>query len=447
MMYPRLKLAKNLLKKDGTIFISIDENEYTNLKKICDEIFGAENFIGDIIRKTKSMTNDTSNGFNLQHEFLVIYSKSSNDALLKGETKKLSNYKNIDNDPNGNWVSGDPSAKSGGKSTYFEIKNPYTNRIDYPPKGRFWAFNEKTLQKYIENGKIKFKKEHRNSERGFIFKRYEKDLKTKKSPVDSLFAVSNEYMNQAATKQLSVIFPESNFSYPKPVSFIEKIVKYGSEEDSIILDFFSGSATTAHAIINLNKELNSNRKYIMIQIPEENVESIRTSNQTYENIAEIGKERIRRAGEKIKKESKNKDLDIGFKVFKLDSSNLNKWDPDYHNLEETLIDSSNNIKEDRTEQDLIYEIMLKYGVDLTLPIEKHSLNGNDLYSIGFGKLVICLDDDITQDIVKSLIELKEDLKPEGMRVVLKDNGFASDSDKANIKETLKNNGVEELVTI
>ena len=192
MMYSRLKLARNLLAENGIIFISIDENEYANLKKICDEIFGESNYIGDIIRKTKSMTNDSNFGFNNQHEYLLIYCRNKRKVILSGETKNLDNYKNLDNDINGDWCSGDPSAKSGGNSTYFGIENPYTHKIDYPPEGRYWAFSKSTLEEYIKIGKIKFKKSYNDNERGFIFKRYKKDLKNSYLPLDSLFAVSNE---------------------------------------------------------------------------------------------------------------------------------------------------------------------------------------------------------------------------------------------------------------
>lgn len=175
MIYSRLMLARNLLTDDGVIFISIDDNEQVNLKKICDEIFGEINCIGEIIRKTKSMTADNGCGFNLQHEVLLVYAKDSSKVTLKGEAKSYDNYSNPDEDPNGDWCAGDPSARSGGPSTYFEIENPYTHKKDVPPLGRYWAFSQETLEKYIREGKIKFKQDYRDNERGFIFKRYKKD--------------------------------------------------------------------------------------------------------------------------------------------------------------------------------------------------------------------------------------------------------------------------------
>ena len=189
MMYPRLKLARNLLKDDGVIFISIDDNEVANLRKLCDEIYGKDNFVGEIIRKTKSMTADEGAGFNLQHENLIIYSKNKQYLSLNGEEKIFDNYKNPDKDPKGDWVSGDPSAKSGSKSTYFEIMNPHTNKKDLPPRGRFWAFSKNSLKEYIENGKIKFKREYKENERGFIFKRYKNELQSLYNPVNSLYSI------------------------------------------------------------------------------------------------------------------------------------------------------------------------------------------------------------------------------------------------------------------
>jgi adenine-specific DNA-methyltransferase len=218
-----------------------------------------------------------------------------------------------------------------------------------------------------------------------------------------------------------------------------------SGENDIILDFFSGSSTTAHAVMQLNAEDGGNRKFIMVQLPEP------TDNPEFANICEIGKERIRRAGEKIKEENKDKEnianLDIGFKVLKLDTSNIRKWQPDYDNLEQSLLDYVDNYMEGRTELDVVYEIMLKYGLDLTYPVDEFTLAQKKVYSIGFGMLMICLDDEITTDVAKGILEKIKELSPESSRVVFKDNGFKSDSNKTNIKEILKSGGIEEFITI
>ncbi len=253
-MYPRLLLAKDLLKQDGVIFISIDDNECAQLKLLCDEIFGEGNFVADFIRKTKSTTNDAKTGVNYQHEFLLCYAKNKEFVNLLGGEKNLENYKNPDNDPNGAWINDNPSAKSGNMKTgYFGVTNPYTNKVDYPPVGRFWRFSQNTIQKHIDEGRICFKKKYKENERGFIYKRYLKDLKTTKKTFDSLIFSDNCYMNQVATKELLSLELAEYFSYPKGVDFMAKIVEHATEKGDIILDFFAGSGTTAHAVLESNK--------------------------------------------------------------------------------------------------------------------------------------------------------------------------------------------------
>lgn len=445
MMYPRLRLARNLLTDDGVIFISIDDNEQGNLKRICDEVFGESNFIGEIIRKTKSMTGDNGNGFNLQHELLIIYAKNQAHMILRGEAKSYDNYSNPDNDPNGEWCAGDPSAKSGGPSTYFEIKNPYTNKVDVPPTGRYWAFSKTTLEKYIADGKVKFKKTHRDNERGFIFKRYRKDANSLFDPVHSLFGIENEYMNQAATVEVKKIFDEDVFSYPKPVAFIRKIIEYATKKDSIVLDFFSGSGTLSHAVMQLNAEDDGHRKFIMVQLPEPTHKNSEAYKADYKNLCEIGKERIRRAGEKIKVEAGDKaaDLDIGFKVFKLDSSNLQKWNSQPEDIMLTLQQAMDNFLPGRTEQDVLYEIMLKMGLDLTCTVEEEQVAGETVYIIGGGALMICLGQKINTAVADAIVKLHQEYESELWQVVFRDMGFASDMDKTNIKEILKSAGLDE----
>ena len=410
MMYPRIKLAKNLLTDDGVIFISIDDNEVENLKKICNEIFGEENFVGDLIRKTKSSTNNIKSGLNIQHENTLIYSKNIKKVKLRGRQKDISNYTNPDNDSNGPWKSSDPTAPGSGHS--FEIVNPYTKKVDVPPVGRCWQFSEEKFHQYLKDGKIVFKKSHPPKDRGFIFKRYANELRDTRNKVDSLEFTSNSFMNQQATKNIISLFGFKVFDYPKPVEFISKLIEY-SIEDGIILDFFSGSAATAEGCLRCNA--------INPEVTDEKSEAYKAG---FKNICEIGKERIRRAGDKIVEESGNKDLDIGFKVFKLDS-----------------------IEADRTNDDLIYEIMLKYGVDLTLPIIQKE---NNIYSIGCGALIVCLEDSINKENIKEIankiIEIAENSSIS--RVVFKDSSFNDgDSVKTNIKEIFSNNNIDEFITI
>lgn len=242
MLYPRLQLAKQLLCDDGVIFCSIDDRNQAYVKGLFDEIFGEGNFVGDFIRKTKSTTNDAKTGLNYQHEFLLCYAKDRANINLLGGEKDLSGYKNPDNDPNGRWVSDNPSAKSGDMKTgYFAVKNPYTGKEDYPPKGMFWRFSQNTIQKHIDEGRICFKKEHKDNERGFIYKRYLKDLQTEQRTFDSLKFVDNAYMNQVATKEAKDIGFVENFAYPKPIHFIKEILRHATTNPSDYVDLQADS--------------------------------------------------------------------------------------------------------------------------------------------------------------------------------------------------------------
>ena len=310
-MYPRLYIARQLLRDDGIIFVSIDENEVAQLRILMDEIFGEENFVGDFIRKTKSMTGDKKTGLNIQHESIVCYARNISNIFLEGEEKDFDEYDNPDNDPNGEWVSADPSAKSGGPSLYFEIINPYTGKIDLPPKGRYWAFSKETYTEYVKKGKIKFKTHHKNNERGFIFKRYKNERQSSRNPVNSLEFCNNIYMNQAGTKELRELLNGEYFQNPKPVVLIKKLIYYSTSETDLILDFFAGSGTTGDAIMQLNAEDGGNRKYILVQLPEPiDPKKNKTTYDFVKNelgvenptIFEITKERLIRAANKIKEE-------------------------------------------------------------------------------------------------------------------------------------------------
>lgn len=270
-MQKRLLLAKNLLKENSFIFISIDDREFAQLKLLCDEIFGYHNFLTMFIRKTKSMTGDDENGLNIQHEYLLLYAKNIKKVKFVGEKKSFERFSNPDNDPNGVWTSADPSAKSGGDSTYFPIKNPITGQIDYPPNGRYWAFSRETLEKYILSGRVKFKSEIRKKQRGFIFKRYYESMKNICQPVGTLDFVDNIYMNSVATSELKEIIGAGKFDYPKPVQFIKDLIKYSSSPNAIILDFFAGSGTTGQAVMELNKEDGGHRRFILCTNNENNI--------------------------------------------------------------------------------------------------------------------------------------------------------------------------------
>ncbi|MGL2886567.1 site-specific DNA-methyltransferase [Helicobacter pylori] len=392
-MYPRLLLAKDLLKQDGVIFISIDDNECANLKILCDEIFGEGNFVADFIRKTKSTTNDAKTGVNYQHEFLLCYAKNKEFVNLLGGEKNLENYKNPDNDPNGAWVGADPSAKSGNiKTGYFGVTNPYTNKVDYPPVGMFWRFSQNTIQKHIDEGRICFKKKHKDNERGFIYKRYLKDLKTTKKTFDSLVFTDNLYMNQAATKELLSLELAEYFSYPKGVDFMAKIVEHATEKGDIILDFFAGSGTTAHAVLESNKSdyqklsegggglfngLNAafkERRFILVQLdekidPKKNKSAhdfcLNTLKSPSPSIFDITEERIKRAGVQIQEACPN--LDVGFRAFEIidDETHANDKNLSQANQKDLFAYSNPEKKETQT---ILIKLLCCEGLELTTPI-------------------------------------------------------------------------------
>ncbi|GAA7098755.1 site-specific DNA-methyltransferase [Helicobacter pylori] len=391
-MYPRLLLAKDLLKQDGVIFISIDDNEAAQLKLLCDGIFGEDNFVGDFIRKTKSTTNDAKIGLNYQHEFLLCYAKNKEFINLLGGEKNLENYKNPDNDPNGAWVSSDPTAKSGNMKTgYFAVKNPYTGKVDYPTNGRFWRFSQNTMQKHIDEGHICFKKEHKDNERGFIYKRYLKDLKTTQKTFDSLIFSDNCYMNQTATKELLSLGMGEYFTYPKGVEFMKKIILHSTTPNSndIILDFFAGSGTTAHAVLESNKSdyqklseggglfngLNAafkERRFILVQLdekidPKKNKSAhdfcLNTLKSPSPSIFDITEERIKRAGAKIKEACVY--LDVGFRAFEIIDDETNDKNLNEANQKDLFAYSNPKKRETQT---ILIKLLCCENLELTTPI-------------------------------------------------------------------------------
>ena len=503
MMYPRLRLARNLLTKDGAIFISIDENEVSALKCICDEIFGATNFVAELIWSA-GRKND-SKYISVSHEYILCYFKDAlyirdnnivwrekkqgladiyaeYEALKKKyandfgtmETELKRWYKALPDghpakdhkhynkiDEKGIFFASDISWPGGGGPKY-EIKHPQTGKtVKIPSRG--WLTNKETMLQWIEEGRVNFGDD-------------ETSVPTIKS-----YLAEHEYGvpysvfykdGRAASKRLAALMGEKVFENPKDEEIIQRLIQFCAPNgNDIILDFFSGSGTTAHALFRADVEQDVSRKYILVQLPEsidptkatseksrkvaQNAINLLDSISTKHTICEIGKERIRRAGEKIKAEVEEQNAqlklgeeprkvpDIGFKVFKLDSSNLKRWQPDYDDLEATLFDSISNYVDGRSELDVVYEIMLKMGMELTWPLETHTIGGKNVYEIGMGALMICLDDHITTEVAEGMAALYKELAPETWRVVFKDNGFADDSAKVNIKEILKTAGLEE----
>lgn len=458
MMYPRLRLARNLLKDDGVIFISIDDVECSNLKGICDEIFGEENFITNIIWQKKFARQNDATYFSTMHDNILCYAKriksNKNDSsgfnmnLLPRTDEDNINYKNPDNDERGKWISVDFSAKSGTEKLRYEIVTPAGERY-FPAEGRYWSTSKENFEKLVSDNRIWFGNEGKNRPR---IKTFLTEVQNGMVP-NSIWFYDEVGHTQSSKQDLKKLFDNrAIFDTPKPVELIYRMLYLSTNESDTVLDFFSGSCTTAHATMKLNSEDRGKRKFIMVQLPEKSNEKSEAYRYSYSTICDIGKDRIRRAGEKIKEENKDKegieDLDIGFKVFKLDSSNINKWDSSYEqDLESTLLSSVDNIKKDRTEEDILYEILLKYGIDLNMPIEEHDICGKKVFDIGFGAIIACLDDNLTLDIVEEIGKLKEELAPDTCRVVFMDNGFDTDSTKTNAVQILKRYNIEDVKCI
>jgi adenine-specific DNA-methyltransferase len=446
MIYPRLKLAKNLLRDDGIIFISIDDNELANLQKVCDEIFGEENFVACFIWE-KRTNRENRKVVSTRHDYVICYSRNSNQKekiinLLPMNEEALSRYKNPDDDPRGLWKS-DPAhaqAGHGTKSQFYVLRAP-NGKEHHLPSGRCWLYTKEVMEEAIRDGRIWFGKDGNGVPR---IKTYLNAKERGLTPESILFANECSTTEKAKTKLKELFDNYAVFDTPKPVELLKLIISISANE-GIILDFFSGSAPTAHAIMQLNAQDNANRKFIMVQLPEVIEKGTDAYNAGYHSICEIGKERIHRAGEKILKDEERKDLDIGYKVFKLDSSNIKHWDPDLENLEQGMLEQLENIKEDRTKEDLLFEILLKVGIPLTTSVEEVKINGKIIYNVAFGSVLLCLEDKIDLDIVNEMIKLKlEDFET---KVIFKESGFLNDSVKTNAIQTLKKNGINDVRSV
>lgn len=454
MMYPRLRLAKNLLRDDGVIFISIDDNEVHNLRKICDEIFGEENYRNTIIirRGSKNLQAQFNNidALNSGYEYILMYSKKSDTRF-----NKLYGYTN--------------GVACGGWNNHWRGTDRPTMRYELfgikPNKGQ-WRWSEERSIRAIENYKAMISDicdetpSQEQIDNWYLNKIHvlgvEKidllRLSNRKKPEHYIPPSNKKLLSDLwddikpnGSSYLLKVFDGIIFDNSKSIDLLIRMCVFILNKNDIVLDFFSGSATTAHAVMQLNAEDGGNRQFIMVQLPEPTDENSQAYKAGYKNICEIGKERIRRAGEKIKEENKDKEgienLDIGFKVLELDSSNIKLWDNNPEDLELQLWDMVNPIKEDRSEQDIVYEIMLKYGIDLTMDIEEINIKGKKAYSVGLGYLIICLDDHITLDVVEEIGKLK----PE--RAVFKDSGFLDDNVKINAVQILKKFDVEDFRSI
>ena len=451
MMYPRLRLAANLLRDDGVIFVSIDDNEVTNLRKICDEVFGEENFVAQMIwqkRTSPDARKKLSNG----HEYILMYCKTIdmlNEAisLLPLSEKDQENYKNPDNDPRGPWVSSDFTAQGYRPNQMYKITTP-SGAEYYPPAGTCWKNVEEVYLQQAAEGRFWYGSDGLGMPRRKTYLN-EKDGRN----MWTWWPNSEVGHTQEATKELKALFPENAavFDYSKPTRLIKRMLSVSTKDDDIVLDFFSGSATTAHAVMQLNAEDGGNRKYILVQLPEVCDEKSEAAKAGCKNICEIGKERIRRAGKKLTEtdgqmqigDSEKKPLDVGFRVFKLDSSNLQTWDAtpvDELRLEDLLNRMNsmiNRVKADRSDLDMVCEVMLKLGVPLTYSVNKVAVNSKVAYTVGDDcLLLVCLAADITPEDVEAMAEYVP------AKVIISRDSFANDTAMANAYYILRDRGVE-----
>lgn len=487
MIYSRLKVSKNLLSEDGIVFISIDDKEQSNLKKVCDEIYGENNFIAQLIHVNNSSKNQAKH-IGTNHEYCLVYCKNKNSLTnsnwnvpknnikefikranylvsqnlsqteVENELKQLVKYPRFYDfdhyyyvDNKGVYRTDNPGGVSDG-NTESEIIHPITQKpCNKPSHG--WRYKESTIREMESQNMWHFGKDETIIPTP---KRYLLDYPVQ-TPKSVLF-----YDSQIDSKIL--LKEKLFFDFPKPVAFIKQLLVMHTKKDDIVLDFFSGSATTAHATMQLNAEDGGNRKFIMVQLPEVLDEKSEAYKNGYRTICDIGEERIRRAGEKIIAELKEKQqkagmldentvdldsLDIGFKVLKLDTSNIREWNVDFANLADELDLYETPFIDGRSELDIVYEIMLKQGLELTYPIETFEEKGKTIYDIAYGSLFICLSQEITTDIAKAIIARRDEHGTETSSVIFSDAGFSNDSDKLNCMEILKDAGYPEdnLLTI
>jgi adenine-specific DNA-methyltransferase len=445
MMYPRLKLARNLLRDDGVIFIHIDDNEVANLRKMCDEIFGEENFVANVVWEKKYAPSNDAKWLSDNHDHILIYSKykeSWRPRPLPRSEDQNQRYTNRDNDPRGVWKSSDLTVKSYSAAYDYPIKTP-SGRIVNPSNGRCWVVSKTKFEELCQDDRIWFGETGDNVP---SIKRFLSEVKAGVVPL-TIWKHAEVGHNQIGRQEIKKLFENKGFfDGPKPVSVINRALHIANtDSNDIILDFFAGSATTAHAVMQRNAEQDEKSIFIMVQLPEPCARESEAFRSGYKTIADIAKERIRRAAAKIKEEHPEYNGDLGFKVFKLDSTNIKPWEADFETLDENLLeDYITNIKPGRTESDILYEILLKYGLDLTLPIKEHTIAGQKVFDIGMGALIICLSDAVDLDVVEGIAGLKEELEPEIMRVVFKDSGFADDVVKTNAVQILKQAGIEDV---
>ena len=449
MIYPRLKVARDLLTEDGVIFISIDDNEVENLKKVCDEIFGEQNFVGNIIWQSRtSISNDDEISTN--HNHTIIFSKNREKLSFGGDDIDESDYSNPDNDPRGPWKLVPIDANHVGGDTNYPIRNPKTGVDYYPPNGRIWCYNKSTLDSLMKDNRIKFGLTDDSSPKRKLFLNERKAKGDSKTPSSILLDAGT---TKSGTTEIMTLFDNQKvFDYPKPTSLLTRLMQYGFiRNNDIVLDFFSGSGTTAHATWKYEIIKDISAKFILVQLPEDLDKSLLSASadakKTIRNaiefldkigkphlLTEIAKERIRRAGAKIKEENPEKaqHLDTGFRVLKLDSSNMKDV---FYSPKETeqqdLFALVDNVKPDRTSGDLLFQVMLELGATLDSKIEESMVDGKTIYNVDDGYLVACFDQEVSEDVVKAIAKMQP------MYAVLRDTSMADDATTTNFEQIFK----------
>ena len=434
MIYSRLLVARTLLANDGVIFISIDDNEVHHLRKICDEVFGAGNFLAQVVWERAYAPINLMKHFSPSHDYIVCYAKDVDLAICNGVPRSSeadARYSNPDNDPRGVWQSDNLSVGPAIEANIYPITTP-SGRVVEPPAGRSWSLSANAFAERLRQNRIWFGSDGNGVPR---MKRFLSELrKTGVTPM-TIWKYEEVGHSQDATKALAGIFDgKKYFDYPKPVDLIKRCISLYSSPDSLILDFFSGSATTAHAVMQLNAEDGGKRKYICVQLPEVTPEGSEARKAGYNTICEIGKERIRRAGKKIKEEAglMGQDLDTGFRVLRTDSSNMEEVYFEPAGLEQqNLFTQVDSVKADRSELDLLFGCMVDWGVELSYPLRTEEVNGKHLHIVNEGALVACFDKEISVEAVSRIAELKP------LRVIFREECFATDADKLNIYEKFK----------
>ena len=442
MIYSRLLLARNLLTDDGVIFISIDDNEQENLKKICDEVFGGQNFVAQLVWERAFSPKNDARFISNSHDYVLMYAKNITQFVigrLPRTEEANARYSNPDNDPRGVWMSSDISVKTYNAECDYPITAP-SGRVIEPPAGRCWSLSKKAFLERLQDNRIWFGPDGNGVPR---IKRFLTDLKHEGMAPTSIMFFKDVGHSQEGAQEVSKLLDGGFFSGPKPQRLMQRLLTLANlKTDSVVLDFFSGSASTAHAVLSKNAEDGGHRKFIMVQLPEKCDEASEAYKAGYKNICEIGKERIRRAGEKILKEqlannnstlnSPNSKLDIGFRVLKLDSTNMKDvyyapcdYDQDFlHQLE-------SNIKDDRTDLDLLFGCLIDWGLPLSLPYKSEQLGGCTVHTYNDGDLIACFDANVPESVVKEIAQRKP------LRAVFRDSGFESSPEKINMFEIFK----------